>query len=132
MPVEAKWGIVELMGRRRSAGRITEERGFGVTMCRVEVPHGDGFASSLYGSHAIYGIHFTDEATARSVASSVSPPRGVHALVAGAGSDDGESDDDVTGDPDPDDAAIDPTTCGHCGADLVDAFVGSVSCAVPK
>ena len=67
------WAVVELMGHRRVAGRISEEVRFGVPMCRVDTPDGDGFRTALYGGPSIYGVHLVDEQTAREAAKYTSP-----------------------------------------------------------
>lgn len=64
------WGIVELMGHQRIAGRISEQVIGGGNLLRVDVPDGDDrFRSVFYGSSAIYALHVTDEAAARAAAS---------------------------------------------------------------
>ena len=62
------WGIVELMGHQRAAGRLSEETIGGANMLRVDVPEGDTFRTAYYGSSAIYAVHITDERIARAVA----------------------------------------------------------------
>jgi hypothetical protein len=62
------WGIVELMGHQRAAGRLTEEMIGGANMLRVDVPNGEGFRAAYYGSSAIYALHITDEKVARAAA----------------------------------------------------------------
>jgi hypothetical protein len=88
------WGIVELFGHQRIAGKLTEQLIAGTTMLRVDVPTVEirarlsfhdqqrelgapakvetvpGF-TKLYGAGAIYGITPTDEATARLAAASL-------------------------------------------------------------
>jgi hypothetical protein len=60
------WGIVELMGHQRIAGRISEQVIGGGNLLRVDVPDGeDQFRTVFYGSSAIYALHVTDEAAAR-------------------------------------------------------------------
>jgi hypothetical protein len=70
------WGIVELMGHQRCAGKLTEEMIGGANMLRVDVPNGDSFRTAYYGSSAIYALHITDEKVARAAASSMgrAPP----------------------------------------------------------
>lgn len=63
------WGLLELMGHRRLAGRITEEEHFGASFCRIDVPRADGsLVTQFYGPQAIYAMTPVDEATARAVA----------------------------------------------------------------
>jgi len=59
------WGICELMGHQRIAGRISEQVIGGGNLLRVDVPDGDTFRTVFYGSSAIYALHVTDEAAAR-------------------------------------------------------------------
>ena len=37
-----QWAIVELMGHVKLAGRVTEEKRFGVEMGRIDIPQEDG------------------------------------------------------------------------------------------
>jgi hypothetical protein len=63
------WAIVELMGRRRLAGLVSEVQQYGVTMLRLDVP-GEGetvLATQFYGGAALYCVTPTDEETARAV-----------------------------------------------------------------
>lgn len=64
------WGIVDLFGHQRLAGRITEQAIGGCSFVRVDVPAVDGQAehTRLFGNGAIYGISFTSEDVARQVA----------------------------------------------------------------
>jgi hypothetical protein len=62
------WGIVELMGHQRAAGRLTEEVIGGANMLRVDVPDGENFRTAYYGASAIYAVHITDEKVARGAA----------------------------------------------------------------
>jgi hypothetical protein len=60
------WGIVELMGHQRIAGRISEQVIGSGNLLRVDVPDGEEqFRTVFYGSSAIYALHVTDEAAAR-------------------------------------------------------------------
>jgi hypothetical protein len=63
------WGLVELMGHQRTAGRISEETIGGSNLLRVDVPiDADKFRTTYYGSSAIYALHVTDEAASRALA----------------------------------------------------------------
>ncbi len=66
------WGIVELMGHQRVAGRLSEQPLGGGNLLRVDIPEGEGFRSTFYGSSAIYAVHITDEAAARAAATQCS------------------------------------------------------------
>lgn len=59
------WGIVELMGHQRIAGRLSEQE-FGGKMLRVDVPatNGNQGYAKLCGPSSIYGVTFTDKETA--------------------------------------------------------------------
>ena len=61
------WGIVELFGHNKIAGRITEQAVGGCSFVRVDVPGNDNKPafSRLFGNGAIYSIIVTDEETAR-------------------------------------------------------------------
>lgn len=62
------WGLVELFGHQRVAGRITEQQVGGCNFVRVDIPRGEGFYTRLFGQGAIYAINLTDEAAARVLA----------------------------------------------------------------
>lgn len=66
------WGILELFGHKKIAGRISEQSIGAITLIRVDVPgEGDqpGF-TKMFGGSAIYGLTPTDELTARAAARS--------------------------------------------------------------
>jgi hypothetical protein len=64
-----EWAIVELMGKVRVAGLISEEQRFGVTFCRIDIPNGGGdFVTQYCSGSSIYRITPTTEEIARSVA----------------------------------------------------------------
>ncbi len=65
------WGLVELMGHQRVAGRLSEQPVGGGNMLRVDIPNGDTFRTAYYGASAIYAVHVTDEAAARKLASNL-------------------------------------------------------------
>lgn len=62
------WGLVELMGHQRVAGRLSEQPVGGGNMLRVDIPNGDTFRTAYYGASAIYAVHITDEEAARKLA----------------------------------------------------------------
>jgi len=66
------WGIVELMGHVRLAGKVTEEEKFGSKMGRIDIPQGDEFITQYFGGHSVYRITFVTEAVARHVCKSTS------------------------------------------------------------
>lgn len=63
-----QWALVELMGHRRMAGRVSEVVQYGVPMLRVAVFVGDAPEPALtqdYGGSSIYCLTPVDEETAR-------------------------------------------------------------------
>lgn len=62
------WGIVELMGHQRAAGRLSEQTLGGANLLRVDIPDGEGFRTVFYGASAIYALHVTDETIAKAAA----------------------------------------------------------------
>lgn len=66
-PALAGWAIVELMGRRVIAGRVSEQVIAGAALLRVDIPgNGDDVvATQFYGGSSIYCLTPCDEATAR-------------------------------------------------------------------
>src|SRR5690242_1677858 len=62
------WGIVELMGHQRVAGRLSEQPLGGGNLLRVDIPNGEGFRTAFYGASSIYAVHITDEPAARKIA----------------------------------------------------------------
>lgn len=65
-----QWGIVELMGHKVVAGRISKEEMYGKPMLRVDVPPTEVFGefTQLYGESAIYCVTFTSAEVARRAA----------------------------------------------------------------
>lgn len=62
------WGIVELMGHQRTAGRLSEEMIAGANLLRVDIPEKadpEKFRTAYYGPSAIYALHVTSETAAR-------------------------------------------------------------------
>jgi hypothetical protein len=62
------WGIVDLFGHTRIAGRISEQVIGGETFIRVDVPDNDPgsdkYHTRLFGKGAIYSMSLTDKAIA--------------------------------------------------------------------
>ena len=64
------WAIVELMGHRKLAGRVTEQVIAGAALLRIDVPDlpdCKGF-TQFYGSHTIYSLTPTTEEIAKQFA----------------------------------------------------------------
>lgn len=61
------WALVELFGRQRIVGKVTEETIGGASFIRVDVPASDGNAAftRFYGGAAIYCISPVSEEIAR-------------------------------------------------------------------
>lgn len=89
------WAILELMGRRVLAGRLTEHEIAGAKFLRLDIPGGP---TKFLGAAAVYAITPTDEDTARKVAQRISDPAPVQpwqlALTARAEGPDDDQDDD--------------------------------------
>jgi hypothetical protein len=64
------WGIVELMGRKIVAGKISKSELLGAALLRVDVPATSAFGefTQFYGSDAIYCVTFVSEEVARRTA----------------------------------------------------------------
>lgn len=71
--MEEMWAIVELMGHRRLAGRVSEVEAFGTKMLRIDIPKsaaiGDAeVVTQFYGGPSIYGVSPVSEDVARAAA----------------------------------------------------------------
>lgn len=63
------WGVLELMGHVRVAGKITEEERFGAKLGRIDIPNKDGgFTTQFFTGASIYRLTPTTEENARHVA----------------------------------------------------------------
>ena len=74
-PAPDEWAIVEVMGHRQHAGRISEVTRFGAVLLRVDQPVEDGFATTLIGGSSIYALTIVTEARARATAARMADPR---------------------------------------------------------
>ena len=63
-----QWAVVELMGRVRMAGKVTEESRFGTALGRIDIPQGDGFVTQYFGGSSVYRVSPCSEEAARAVA----------------------------------------------------------------
>lgn len=70
---EELWGILELMGHVRIAGRITEEERFGGKLGRIDIPQDDKFVTQYFNASSIYRLTPCTEDVARAVAGHCSP-----------------------------------------------------------
>jgi hypothetical protein len=69
-----EWGVLELFGRLKLAGKLSEESKFGTLYCRIDIPLTDGtFFPRFFSSGAIYGFAPVTEAQARAFAKHVDP-----------------------------------------------------------
>lgn len=68
-----QWGIVEILGHVKMAGRITEEERFGSKLGRVDIPDGDKFVTVYFGGDSLYRFTSVSEEVARIVAKSNQP-----------------------------------------------------------
>ena len=68
-PAYSGWVIVELMGRRQTAGLVSEVTLAGATMLRIGTPAADGdmVATQFYGGQAIYALTPCEESVARNL-----------------------------------------------------------------
>lgn len=67
------WAVVEMMGHRRTAGRLTEVELFGGKMGRLDIPDGEGFTTMFFNASSVYCITPTTEELARGVAARNKP-----------------------------------------------------------
>lgn len=68
-----QWAVVELMGRVRMAGKVTEETHFGTALGRIDIPTGDGFSTQYFSGASVYRVSPCTEELARSVAAHNQP-----------------------------------------------------------
>ena len=63
------WGVLELMGHVRIAGRITEEELFGGKVGRIDIPgEGGKMFTQYFGGHTLYRLTPVSEDVARAFA----------------------------------------------------------------
>lgn len=69
MSQQETWAIVDLMGHRRLAGRLSEEEKFGSKLGRLDIPDAEGnWRTEYFGGSSVYSIAIVTEAVARHVA----------------------------------------------------------------
>lgn len=60
------WAVLELMGKVRTGGLVSEEVRFGATLGRIEIPQEDGsFVTQLFGGSSVYRLTPCTEEIAR-------------------------------------------------------------------
>ena len=69
------WAIVELMGHRKRAGRVSEVEQFGAALLRIDIPAGEDTVTEFYGGGAIYALRPCSEELARRVAANLGDVR---------------------------------------------------------
>lgn len=74
-PKFSEWCVLELMGHRRLAGKVTEEQIAGAGLLRLDVPGEDGKpgVTQFYSPAAVYCITPTTEEIARAMAKTYRP-----------------------------------------------------------
>ena len=74
-PKFSEWAVLELMGHRRLAGRVTEEQIAGAGVLRLDVPGegGQPAVTQYYSPSALYCITPTTEEIARKIAKANRP-----------------------------------------------------------
>ena len=78
-PAFEGWAILELMGRRRLAGRLSEATIGGAKLIRIDIPLPTGEVTQFYGGSAVYCITPTTEEIARRAAARLESPAPVSA-----------------------------------------------------
>lgn len=69
-----EWAILELMGHRRLAGKVSETAILGGSLLRIDIPGEDGKSTTqFYSPAAIYCLTPTTEVIAREVAKQFDP-----------------------------------------------------------
>lgn len=70
-----EWGLLELFGHQRVAGKLSEQSIGGCAFIRVDVPEVDGRPgfTRFFTNGAIYSMSVLDESTARAMASALRP-----------------------------------------------------------
>ena len=78
-PSPTAWAVLDLFGRQRAAGQISEVKQGGKDFLRLAIPAANGHQARTidYNPDAVYGIEYVDEETARLVAALDRPPEPV-------------------------------------------------------
>lgn len=72
------WCVVEQLGHKKLAGRVTEDLVAGALMLRVDVPDGEEMITQWIGSGSLYALTPTTEEIARAAAEHLARPEPVH------------------------------------------------------
>lgn len=69
-----EFGILELLGHKRLAGRVSEEQRFGGVVGRIDIPNAEGgYSTQFFSAASIYRLSIVTEDVARAVALSCHP-----------------------------------------------------------
>lgn len=94
-PPPDEWGIVEMMGHVKMAGRISEVERFGSKLGRCDIPQADGgFVTRLFNGGSLYRYTPCSESAARAVAVPPTPAYQYTPLLGHPDDGDGENGDD--------------------------------------
>lgn len=88
MAANEQWAVVEIMGHRQRAGRISDVQRFGIAMMQIEIPTDDegGFRVEYYSGGSIFAFRECTEEQARAIAKMIAPPL-EHQRLLGTGHD---------------------------------------------
>ena len=66
-----EWAILELMGHRRLAGKVSEQVIAGQGFIRIDIPNGEKMTTQFYGPGSVYALTPVAEDVARRLAASI-------------------------------------------------------------
>lgn len=70
-----QWCVLDLFGRQRTAGHVTEATIGGCAFIRIDVPEKDGgYRTEYYGNGAVYSMRIVAEELARAIALRAAAP----------------------------------------------------------
>lgn len=106
MATNEHWGIVEIMGHRQRAGRLSDVQRFGISMMQIEIPTDDegGFRVEYYSGGSIFAFRECTEEQARAFAKMIAPPP-EHRLLLSEGPNEPDHDEGVDDEGTPEGAA---------------------------
>jgi hypothetical protein len=67
------WAVLELMGHRKLAGKVTEQTIAGVGLIRIDIPNGDTRTTQFYHPNALYCLTPCSEEVVRAFAKQAQP-----------------------------------------------------------